>query len=108
MKRASATRSSVASGARQPRREALLRSGIALATAAGYGLLVAFVFAAPPLVRARGFPAMALMRARVAPLAADRRAVAIPVGLGLGAIVALARRWRCGSHPTPSRTAAMR
>ena len=39
MKRASATRSSVASGARQPRREALLRSGIALATAAALGVL---------------------------------------------------------------------
>ena len=39
MKRASATRSSVASGARQPRREALLRSGIALAAAAALGVL---------------------------------------------------------------------
>lgn len=39
MKRASATRTSVASGARQPRREALLRSGIALATAAALGVL---------------------------------------------------------------------
>src|SRR5690606_15601615 len=39
MKRASATRSSVASGARQPRREALLRSGIALATAVALGVL---------------------------------------------------------------------
>ncbi|MEE4452533.1 ABC transporter permease [Novosphingobium resinovorum] len=62
----------------------------ALATAAAYGLLVALVFAAPPLVRARSWPAMALMRARVAPLAADRRALALPVGLGLAAIVALA------------------
>ncbi|MEJ2457664.1 MAG: FtsX-like permease family protein, partial [Novosphingobium sp.] len=48
------------------------------------------VFAAPPLVRARSFPAMALMRARVAPLAADRKALALPVGLGLAAIAALA------------------
>lgn len=39
MKRASATRTSVAFGARQPRREALLRSGIALATAAALGVL---------------------------------------------------------------------
>lgn len=76
-------------------------SPVALATAAGYGLLVAFVFAAPPLVRARGFPAMALMRARVAPLAADRWATAIPVGLGLGTIVALA----LGSAAQPMVTA---
>lgn len=62
----------------------------ALATAAAYGLLVALVFAAPPLARARAFPAMALMRARVAPLALPRRAVLLPVGLGLAAIVALA------------------
>ena len=34
----------------------------ALARAAAYGLLVALVFAAPPLLRAREFPAMALMR----------------------------------------------
>ncbi|WP_395330910.1 FtsX-like permease family protein [Novosphingobium sp. BL-8H] len=65
-------------------------SPFALLTAAAYGLLVALVFAAPPLARARSFPAMALMRARVSPLAARRRAWAIPVGLGLAAIVALA------------------
>jgi putative ABC transport system permease protein len=65
-------------------------SPAALATAAAYGLLVALVFAAPPLVRARGWPAMALMRSRVVPLAADRRALALPVGLGLAAIAALA------------------
>jgi len=65
-------------------------SPAALATAAAYGLLVALVFAAPPLVRARGWPAMALMRSRVAPLATDRKALALPVGLGLAAIVALA------------------
>ena len=63
---------------------------VALAKAAAYGLLVALVFAAPPLLRARTFPAMALMRARVAPLAANRRALALPVGLGLAAIVGLA------------------
>jgi len=62
----------------------------ALATAAAYGLLVALVFAAPPLARARAFPAMALMRARVSPLALPRRALLLPVGLGLAAIVALA------------------
>ncbi len=54
-----------------------------------YGLLVALVFAAPPLLRARNFPAMALMRSRVAPLARDRAALLV-VGAGLGAIVALA------------------
>ncbi|MCB2061815.1 MAG: ABC transporter permease, partial [Novosphingobium sp.] len=62
----------------------------ALATASAYGLLVALVFAAPPLVRARTFPAMALMRARVSPLALPRRELLLPVGLGLAAIVALA------------------
>lgn len=65
-------------------------SPAALLTAAAYGLLVALVFAAPPLIRARSFPAMTLMRARVAPLATDRRALLLPVGLGLAAIVALA------------------
>ena len=39
MRRASAAHSSVAPAARQPRREALLRSGIALATAAALGVL---------------------------------------------------------------------
>lgn len=62
----------------------------ALLTATAYGLLVALVFAAPPLARARSFPAMALMRAHVAPLATRSRAWAMPVGIGLGAIVALA------------------
>ncbi|ANY19767.1 macrolide transporter ATP-binding /permease protein [Tsuneonella dongtanensis] len=61
----------------------------ALLTALAYGLLVALVFAAPPLVRARHFPAMALMRERVSPLARDPKAV-IPVLAGLAAIAALA------------------
>lgn len=65
-------------------------SPAALATASAYGLLVALVFAAPPLVRARSFPAMALMRARVTPLATKRKTLLLPVGLGLAAIVALA------------------
>ena len=39
MKRASAARSSAASGARRPRREALLRSGVALAVAVVLGVL---------------------------------------------------------------------
>ena len=61
----------------------------AIALALGYGLLVALVFAAPPLLRARRFPAMALMRSKVAPLARDRTTLAV-VALGLSGIVALA------------------
>ncbi len=61
----------------------------ALLLAATYGLLVALVFAAPPLMRARHFPAMALMRARVSPLARDKSA-ALVVAAGLAAIVVLA------------------
>lgn len=61
----------------------------AIALALGYALLVALVFAAPPLLRARRFPAMALMRARVSPLAQDRTALGV-VALGLAAIAALA------------------
>jgi putative ABC transport system permease protein len=69
-------------------------SGIVLApeplvVALAYGLLVAMIFAAPPLLRARRFPAMALMRERVAPLARDKAAL-VPVLAGLAAIVALA------------------
>ena len=62
----------------------------ALARAAAFGLLVALVFAAPPLLRAQQFPAMALMRARIAPLAVSWRSLLLPVGLGLAAIAALA------------------
>ena len=62
----------------------------ALAIAATYGALIALSFAAPPLLAARDFPAMALMRARVAPLATRWRRAALPVGLGLGGIVSLA------------------
>ncbi len=62
----------------------------ALARAALFGLLVALVFAAPPLLRARLYPAMALMRARIVPLAPAWRAMALPVGLGLAGIIALA------------------
>ncbi|WP_370187404.1 ABC transporter permease [Qipengyuania sp.] len=61
----------------------------AILLALAYGLLVALVFAAPPLLRARHFPAMALMRARVAPLARDPQALLV-VGGGLAAIVVLA------------------
>ncbi len=62
----------------------------ALVGAAAFGLLIALTFAAPPLVRAREFPAMALMRARVAPLGHRWRPLVLPVGAGLGGIVALA------------------
>lgn len=61
----------------------------ALLIAAAYGLLVAMVFAATPLVRARKFPAMALMRARISPLSRDGRALAW-VGAGMAGIIALA------------------
>lgn len=60
----------------------------ALALAAGYGLLVALVFAATPLLRARRFPAMALMRAGIVPLVRDRTALRWVVA-GLAGIVAL-------------------
>ena len=62
----------------------------ALARAALYGLLIALVFAAPPLLTARRFPAMALLRARVTPLRPSWRDAALPVGLGMSAIAALA------------------
>ncbi|MGV3512448.1 MAG: ABC transporter permease [Novosphingobium sp.] len=63
----------------------------ALTIAAAYGALIALTFAAPPLAKAKAFPAMALMRARVSPLAGDWRGAALlPVALGLGGIVALA------------------
>lgn len=61
----------------------------AILLALGYALLVALVFAAPPLLRARRFPAMALMRARVSPLAYDKTALKVVIG-GLAAIAVLA------------------
>ncbi len=61
----------------------------ALAIAAAYGMLVALVFAATPLLRARKFPAMALMRARIVPLSRDGRALGWVLG-GMAGIVALA------------------
>ena len=67
----------------------ILIAPAAIALALGYALLVALVFAAPPLLRARRFPAMELMRARVSPLKPDRAAMGI-VALGLCAIAALA------------------
>ncbi|MBV1918977.1 MAG: FtsX-like permease family protein [Sphingomonadaceae bacterium] len=62
--------------------------GSALLTASTYGLLVAFIFSAPPLIRAKSFPAMALMRARVSPLTVPPRQLFWTVGAGLAAIVA--------------------
>ncbi|TRD12172.1 FtsX-like permease family protein [Erythrobacter insulae] len=60
-----------------------------LILAASYGLLVAFAFAAAPLLRARSYPAMALMRSRIVPLSQDKRALAA-TALGIIAICALA------------------
>ena len=60
-----------------------------LILAAAYGLLVAFAFAAAPLLRARTFPAMALMRSGITPLSRDKRALGA-TALGLAAICALA------------------
>ncbi|MBM3596352.1 MAG: FtsX-like permease family protein, partial [Alphaproteobacteria bacterium] len=61
----------------------------ALAMASAYGLTVALVFSAPPLLRARGYPAMALMRARISPLTVSARDLALPVGGGLLLLAAL-------------------
>ena len=61
----------------------------ALFVAAAYGLLVALVFSAPPLLRARAYPAMALMRARTSPLMLSARQFLPPITAGLAAIVAI-------------------
>ncbi len=63
---------------------------LALLRAAGFGLLVALIFAAPPLVKARRYPAMALMREGVMPLRREARSLLLPVGGGLLAITLLA------------------
>lgn len=88
-------------GALLPVETALVIDPLALLKAAGFGLLVAMIFAAPPLMRARDFPAMALMRSRVSPIGASWRIAAVPVGLGLAGIAALAL---IGS-PTPELSA---
>lgn len=62
----------------------------ALLRAALYGLLVALVFTAVPLARARAFPAMALLRARVSPLGRNWKQAAVPVLTGLLLIIGLA------------------
>lgn len=77
-------------GALLPVRTGLVIDVGALLRAALFGLLVALVFAAPPLGRARHFPAMALMRSRVSPLGLAWRGAALPVGLGLAGIAVLA------------------
>ncbi|MGH6787527.1 MAG: ABC transporter permease [Novosphingobium sp.] len=81
---------SQALGALLPVQTGFVVDPAALLRAAAYGLLVALVFAAPPLIAARRFPAMALLRARVAPLAGVWRTALLPVGLGLAAIAAIA------------------
>ncbi len=73
-----------------PVRTGLVFDPGALLRAALFGLLVALVFAAPPLMRARHFPAMELMRSRVSPLHHAWRGAVWPVGLGLVGIAALA------------------
>ena len=84
-----------------PVRTGLVIDAGALVRAALFGLLVALVFAAPPLMRARHFPAMALMRSRVSPLRHAWRGAALPVSLGLIGIALLAL---LGS-PTPGLSA---
>jgi putative ABC transport system permease protein len=73
-----------------PVRSGLVVDPAALLRAALFGVLVAVVFAAPPLMRARHYPAMALMRSRVAPLRRAWRGAVLPVALGLAGIAALA------------------
>ncbi len=89
-------------GSLLPVNNALVVDIPALARAAAFGLLVALVFAAPPILRAREFPAMALMRSRVSPIAQGWKVAALPVGLGLAGIAALAL---VGS-PTPGLSTA--
>lgn len=79
----------LALGSLLPVKTGIVIDAAALARAAGFGLLVALIFAAPPLAKAQRFPAMALMRERVAPLAGEWRAVLLPVGGGLLAIALL-------------------
>ncbi len=88
-------------GALLPVRTGLEIAPAALLRAPLFGLLVALVFAAPPLTRAKHYPAMALMRSRVTPLARAWRGAALPVALGLFGIALLAL---LGS-PTPGLTA---
>lgn len=77
-------------GSLLPVRSGLVFDPAALLRAALFGLLVALVFAAPPLMRARHYPAMALMRSRVAPLHRAWRGAVLPVAAGLIGIALLA------------------
>ena len=73
-----------------PVRPGLVFDPAALLRAALFGMLVALVFAAPPLMRARHYPAMALMRSRVSPLTGAWRGAIWPVAIGLAGITLLA------------------
>ncbi len=61
-----------------------------LAVSAAYGLLIAFIFALPPLARARHVPAAGLFRSLVEGNRWPDRATMIAVGIGIAAIVTLA------------------
>ncbi|WOF42112.1 FtsX-like permease family protein [Sphingopyxis indica] len=61
-----------------------------LAVSAAYGLLIAIVFALPPLAAARQVPAAGLFRATVDGMARPERRTVVAVGVALAAIVALA------------------
>ncbi len=62
---------------------------LALARAAGFALLVALIFAAPPLIAAREVTAMALFRSGAGGRAKVWRAAALPVGGGIVLLVGL-------------------
>jgi putative ABC transport system permease protein len=76
-------------GSLLPVDNALVINAGALFRAAAFGLLVALIFAAPPILRAREFPAMALMRSRVSPIAEGWKSAALPVAIGLTGIALL-------------------
>lgn len=61
-----------------------------LAVSAAYGLLIAFIFALPPLARARHVPAAGLFRSLVEGNRWPDRVTMTAVGVGIAAIVALA------------------
>ncbi len=88
-------------GSLLPVGHALILDPASLFRAAAFGLLVAMIFAAPPIMRAREFPAMALMRSRVSPIAEGWKSAALPVLIGLVGIALLAL---VGS-PTPGLSA---
>ncbi|MAF63455.1 MULTISPECIES: FtsX-like permease family protein [Pseudomonadota] len=61
-----------------------------LAVSAAYGLLIAFIFALPPLARARHVPAAGLFRSLIEGNRWPDRATLIAVGIGIAGIVTLA------------------